>query len=98
MLRYWPSDDEIIRARFEGFSWRHESLLIARIRPGWSNSGDNNFDFVAEPGTKDFDFMRAGDDSIDASCHTQFRQSQDLMIDLIGNSCFAKHAFIRTGQ
>ena len=56
---------DIIRARFESLARRHESFLVARLRPARANSLNHYFDFIAEFRPQSFDFMRAGYNSID---------------------------------
>ena len=88
-----PANTNIIRACFECLARSHESFLIARLRPGRTNSRHHDFDFVAEFAAKCFDFMRTGHNSIDFRFNAQFRQAQDLIFDVVGDSNFAE-AFV----
>src|ERR1051326_5184984 len=54
------SNAHVICASFKRLARRHESLLIARLRPNRANSLNSNFDFVAKLGTRLFDFIWGG--------------------------------------
>jgi hypothetical protein len=65
-----PPDADVVCARLDCFARGHESFLIAWFCPGWPNSLDGDFDFVAELAAKLFDFVRTGYDAIDSSLYT----------------------------
>jgi hypothetical protein len=69
--------------------------LIARLRPGRSNSLNRDFDFVAKFRAQLFDFMRTRHDSVDSSLDTQSGEAQDLVVHVAGDSGFSQRLFRR---
>src|SRR6266849_651583 len=88
-----PADYQIISAGFNRFERRHESLLIARLRPARSNSWNDNFDLVAEFGSQRFDFAWTRHDSVDPIFNAKFCQSHHLFVECVRNSRFAQRFF-----
>src|SRR5260370_8855955 len=78
-----PADYQIISTGLERFARRHESFLIARLRPARSDSWNNNFDLVAEFGSQRFDFVWTADETINSVFHTKSGQAQDLFVYLL---------------
>src|SRR6266446_7357884 len=65
-----PTNADIICACFECLAWRHESFLVARLRPPRTDSLNDYLDFIGEFRAQCFDLMRTGHDSIDSCFHT----------------------------
>ena len=85
--------NQIVSTGFKCFARSHRSLLIARLGPGRSNPGDNNFDLVTEFTTKRCDFVRTGYNSIDSCFNAYLCQAQHLIIDFRRNSNFPQRFF-----
>src|SRR5581483_5909814 len=62
--------DKVVRAGFQRLTRSHRSLLVARFRAVWTNPGDNDLDLVTKFTAKRFDFVGAGNDSIDSLGNT----------------------------
>src|SRR6476620_12310067 len=84
---------DIIRTRFQSLMRRRESFLIARLRPSRTNSLDSDFDFVAKFCTQLLDFMGTGYDSVDSCFDTQPDETQDLILNSVGDPDFAQRLF-----
>src|SRR5437879_1235858 len=78
-----PTDYQIISTGLDRFARRRESFLIARLRPARSNSGNDNFDLVAEFGSQRFDFLWTRHDSVDPIFNAKFCQSHHLFVESV---------------
>src|SRR5262245_61799591 len=92
-----PSDADVICTRVNRFAWSHEPLLIARFCPTWPNSLHSDSDSVTELATQGFDFMRTGDEPVDARCYAQLREAYYLRLDRVCDPNFAKRLFSGAG-
>src|SRR6516162_3295638 len=92
-----PNTD-VICTSFERLARSHESLLVVRLRPAWTNPLNGDFDFVSKLCAQFFDFVRTCHDSICSLFGAQSGEAQDLLIDFGGDSDFAQRFFGRTCQ
>ena len=89
---------DIIGAGFDRLAGRRESLLIARLRPSRTNPLNHDFDSARKFRAQLFNFMRTGHDSIDSCFDTQSGETQDLIINSVGDPDFTQRFWRRAGQ
>src|SRR5204863_6172387 len=87
----------MICAGFDRFARRHESFLIAGLRPIRPDSGNNDLNFVAKFAPQKACFERARNQTIDSSRDTQTAQSEDMSVELLFDSDLIESLLGRSG-
>src|SRR6266480_5399985 len=93
-----PSNDEVICACIDRLARRHKTLLVAGVRPAWTYARCDNLNFVAKLRPQKFRLKRTRYKTVDSRPHAKFRQSENVIVDVIRYSHFIQRSLVRARQ